>query len=61
MINSLVEIDIIARRYNLNPVDLIFPDCENEFLRLAYMRKFAEIGIDHENKAYEKAQSNAPS
>ena len=43
MINCLVEIDVIARRYQLNPVDLLFSDCENEFLRLAYIRKIAEI------------------
>jgi len=61
MINCLIEIDVIARRYNLNPVDLLFTDCENEFLRLAYIRKIAEIGIEQENKAYEQAQRNAPS
>lgn len=60
MINCLTEIDVIARRYQLNPVDLLFPDCENDFLKLAYIRKIAEIGIDQENKAYERAQKNAP-
>ena len=60
MINCLIEIDVIARRYQLNPVDLLFPDCENDFLKLAYIRKIAEVVIDHENKAYERANKNAP-
>ena len=60
MTNNLIEVDVIARRYSLNPVDLLFPDCENEFLRLAYLRKIAEVGIDQENKAYEREQQNAP-
>ena len=58
-INSLLEIDTIARRYKLNPLDLIGIDTDNQFLRLAYIRKFAEISIDHENQAMEQARNEA--
>jgi hypothetical protein len=60
-INSLLEIDTIARRYHLNPLDLIGIDTDNKFLRLAYIRKFAEISIDHENQAMEQARNEAQS
>ena len=36
---GLIEIDVLARRYNLHPVDLFDPHCENEFLKLAYLKK----------------------
>ena len=49
----------MARRYNLNPIDLISPGMENPFLRLAYISKIAEAGADYENKEYEKAQKKA--
>ena len=51
--------DILAKRYNLNPVDLIAPDLENPFLRLAYLSKIAEAGAEFENEQYEKAQKEA--
>ena len=51
--------DSIARRYNLNPVDLIAPDLDNPFLRLAYLGKIAEAGAEFENKQYEKAEREA--
>tara|TARA_Y100000310_G_C19961443_1_gene481379 strand:+ start:131 stop:352 length:222 start_codon:yes stop_codon:yes gene_type:complete len=56
---GLVEVDSIARRYNLNPVDLIAPDLYNPFLRLAYLGKIAEAGAEFENKQYEKAEREA--
>jgi len=59
MINSLLEIDVIARRYSINPLDLIGIDTENQFLRLAYIRKIAEISIDHENQAMEQARQQS--
>ncbi len=59
MINSLLEIDTISRRYQLNPLDVIGLDTDNQFLRLAYLRKIAEISIDHENQAMEQARQEA--
>ena len=59
MINSLLEIDAISRRYQLNPLDVIGLDTDNQFLRLAYLRKIAEISIDHENQAMEQARQEA--
>ena len=56
---GLVEIDFMARRYNLNPIDLISPGMENPFLRLAYISKIAEAGAEFENEQYEKAQREA--
>ena len=49
----------MARRYNLNPIDLISPGMENPFLRVAQISKIAEAGADYENKEYEKAQKKA--
>ena len=57
--NGLVEIDFISRRYNLNPIDIISPNMENPFLRLAFLSKIAEAGAEFENKQYEKAQKEA--
>jgi hypothetical protein len=57
--NGLVEIDFLAKRYNLNPIDLIAPNLGNPFLRLAYMSKIAEAGANFENEQYEKAQQKA--
>ena len=51
--------DFIARRYNLNPVDLIAPDIENPFLRLAYLRKIAEAGAEFESEQMEKANQKS--
>lgn len=50
---QLAEIDWLAKRYSLDPVDLIDPCCTNLFLRLAYMRKIAQAGQDVENEQYE--------
>ena len=60
-INTLLEIDVIARRYHLNPLELLGIDTDNQFLRLAYIRKIAEISIDHENQAMEQARNEAQS
>ena len=49
----------MARRYNLNPIELISPGMENPFLRLAYISKIAEAGAEFENEQYEKAQQKA--
>ena len=57
--NGLVELDYLARRYNLNPIDLISSDMENPFLRLAYLGKIAEAGAEFENQQYEKAEREA--
>jgi hypothetical protein len=57
--SGLVEIDFIARRYNLNPVDIISPNMDNPFLRLAFLSKIAEAGAEYENEQYEKAQRQA--
>ena len=57
--NGLIEIDFLARRYNLNPIELISPGMENPFLRLAYLSKIAEAGAEFENEQYEKAQKQA--
>ena len=57
--NGLIEIDFIARRYNLNPIDIISPNMENPFLRLAFLSKIAEAGAVYENEQYEKAQKEA--
>ena len=57
--NGLIEIDYLARRYNLNPIDLISPEMENPFLLLAYLSKIAEAGAEFENEQYEKAQKQA--
>tara|TARA_B100000029_G_C17490169_1_gene928826 strand:+ start:1031 stop:1216 length:186 start_codon:yes stop_codon:yes gene_type:complete len=54
-----LEIDTISRRYQLNPLDVIGLDTDNQFLRLAYLRKIAEISIDHENQAMEQARQEA--
>lgn len=51
--------DFLARRYNLNPVDLISPGIENPFLRLAYLRKIAETGATYESDQMEKANKEA--
>ena len=56
---GLVEIDFIARRYNLDPIEMISPGMENPFLRLAYMSKIAEAGAEFENEQHEKAQKQA--
>ena len=56
---GLIEIDFIAKRYNLNPIDIISPNMDNPFLRLAFLSKIAEAGIEHENEQYEKAQREA--
>ena len=53
---NLAEIDILAKRYGLDPVGLFYPECENPFLRLAMMRKIAEFGIEYEAEAMEQAQ-----
>ena len=53
----LLEIDVLAKRYGQDPVELLYPGCNNPFFRLALMRKVAEIGIDAENQAYEDAKS----
>ena len=57
--NGLIEIDFIARRYNLNPIDIISPNMEKPFLRLAFLSKIAEAGAVYENEQYEKAQKEA--
>ena len=57
--NGLVEIDFIARRYNLNPIDLISPGMENPFLRLAFLGKIADAGAEFENEQYKQAQKEA--
>ena len=57
--NGLVEIDFMARRYNLNPIELISPGMENPFLRLAYLSKIAEAGAEYESEQYDKAQKEA--
>lgn len=51
--------DFLARRYNLNPIDLISPGMENPFLRLAYLSKIAQAGAEHEADQYEKANREA--
>ena len=56
---GLIEIDVLARRYGLHPVDLFYPDCENEFLRLAYLKKIAQVSIEHENKQIQEAEEQA--
>ena len=56
---GLIEIDFLARRYNLNPVDLFYPECDNLFLKLAYMRKIAEVSIEHENQQIQEAEEKA--
>ena len=57
--NGLIEMDFLARRYNLNPIDLISPELENPFLRLAYLRKIAETGAKFESDQMEKANKEA--
>ncbi len=56
---GLVEMDFLAKRYNLNPVELISPGLENPFLRLAYISKIAEAGAEYESEQYDKAQREA--
>ena len=56
---GLIEIDFIARRYNLDPIELISPGMENPFLRLAYISKIAEAGAEFESEQHEKAQRKA--
>ena len=56
---GLVEIDFIARRYNLDPIEMISPGMENPFLRLAYLSKIAEAGAEYESEQYDKAQREA--
>ena len=51
--------DFLAKRYNLNPVDLISPGMENPFLRLAYLSKIAQAGAEYEAEQYEKANREA--
>ena len=53
---QLAEIDWLAKRYSLDPVDLIDPCCTNLFLRLAYMRKIAQAGQEVENEQFEAHQ-----
>ena len=56
---GLIEIDVLARRYNLHPVDLFDPHCENEFLKLAYLKKIAQVAIEHEAQQMEEAEEKA--
>ncbi len=56
---GLIEIDFLARRYNLNPVDIFYPECDNLFLKLAYMRKIAEVSVEHEANQMEEAEQQA--
>lgn len=56
---GLIEIDFLAQRYSLNPVDLFFPECQNEFLRLAYLKKIAEVSIDHESEQMREAEEKS--
>ena len=51
--------DYLARRYNLNPVELIAPGIENPFLHLAYLRIIAETGAKFEADQMEKAEKEA--
>ena len=53
---GLIEIDFLAQRYGLNPVDLFNPNCENQFLRLSYMKKIAEISVEYENEKMDEVQ-----
>ena len=56
---GLVEVDFLAKRYNMNPIDIISPGMENPFLRLAYLSKIAEAGAEYESEQYDKAQREA--
>ena len=37
----------------MNPMDLFYPDCENDFLRLAYIRKIIQMGLEVEAEELE--------
>ena len=56
---QLAEIDFIAKRYGINPIDLLDPYCENEFLRLAYTRKIVQMGLEVESEELEAQQKKA--
>ena len=56
---GLVEVDFLAKRYSLNPIDIISPGMENPFLRLAFISKIAEAGVEYESEQHDKAQREA--
>ena len=56
---QLAVIDFISKRYGINPIDLLDPYCENEFLRLAYIRKIVQMGLEVESEELEAQQKKA--
>lgn len=57
---GFIELDIIAKRYNLNPAELICEDEEvGSLFKLSLLRKIAQLGVEHESEQYEKAQAEA--
>ena len=43
----------------MNPMDLFYPDCENDFLRLAYTRKIVQMGLEVEAEELEAQSKRA--
>ena len=57
--DGLIHLDFIAKRYNLNPVDIIAPNLENPFYRLALLSKIAEAGAEYEYEQHKIAEKEA--
>ena len=56
---GLIHLDFLAKRYNINPVDIIAPNMENPFYKLALLNKIAESGAEYEYEQQKKAEKEA--